>query len=66
MDVCLTLYLLCNIAVTACTDKLIQNDPGFVELSLERLGENFDLDDFVYAIKANCTVKHVCFSGTFA
>jgi hypothetical protein len=29
------------------------------------LGENFDLDDFVYAIKANQTVKHVCFSGTF-
>lgn len=44
---------------------MIQNDPGFVELSLERLGENFDLDDFVYAIKANQTVKHVCFSGTF-
>lgn len=44
---------------------MIQNDPGFVELSLERLGENFDLDDFVYAIRANHTVKHVCFSGTF-
>jgi hypothetical protein len=50
---------------TACTDKLVQNDPAFVELSLERLGENFDLDEFVYAIKANRTVKHVCFSGTF-
>lgn len=32
---------------------------------MERLGENFDLDQFVYAIKANQSVKHVCFSGTF-
>jgi hypothetical protein len=43
----------------------MMNDSGFVELSLERLGENFDLDDFVYAIRANHTVRHVCFSGTF-
>lgn len=48
-----------------CSDKLLQNDPGFVELSLERLGEDFDIDAFVYAIQANRTVKHVCFSGTF-
>lgn len=44
---------------------MVQNDPAFVELSLERLGENFDLEEFVYAIQANHTVKHVCFSGTF-
>jgi len=44
---------------------LRQNDPGFVELSLERVGENFDLDEFVYGISANTTVRHVCFSGTF-
>jgi hypothetical protein len=50
---------------TACSDKLRQNDPGFVELSLERMGENFDLEEFVFAIRANHTVKHVCFSGTF-
>jgi hypothetical protein len=50
---------------TACSDKLRQNDPGFVELSLERLGDNFDLEEFVHAIRANHTVKHVCFSGTF-
>jgi Leucine Rich repeat len=50
---------------TACTDKLIQNDPGFVELSLERLGDQFDLDEFTDALKANHTVRHVCFSGTF-
>lgn len=50
---------------TACTDKLIQNDPAFVELSLERLGENFDLEEFLYSIRANRTVRHVCFSGTF-
>lgn len=50
---------------TACTDKLLQNDPSFVELSLERLGENFDLDDFVHALRHNHTVRHVCFSGTF-
>ena len=49
----------------ACTDKLISNDPSFVELSLERLGDNFDLDRFVFAIRANETVRHVCFSGTF-
>lgn len=50
---------------TACTEKLRQNDPGFVELSLERMGENFDLEDFVHALRCNATVKHVCFSGTF-
>jgi hypothetical protein len=50
---------------TACTDKLLQNDPSFVELSLERLGENFDLEEFVHALRHNCTVRHVCFSGTF-
>lgn len=44
---------------------MIQNDPGLVELSLERVGENFDLDELVYAMRANQTVKHVCFSGTF-
>ena len=27
----------------ACTDKLIANDPSFVELSLERLGDDFEL-----------------------
>ena len=48
-----------------CTDKLRQNDPGFVELSLERVGENFDLDDFCHAVTCNRTVRHVCFSGTF-
>lgn len=41
------------------------NDPGFVELSLERLGDNFDLDGFLFALKCNKTVKHVCFSGAF-
>lgn len=51
--------------ITACTDKLRQNDPGFVELSLERKGDDFDIDDFVYSLKCNQTVKHVCFSGTF-
>ena len=50
---------------TGCTDKLITNDPSFVELSLERLGEDFDLDRFVFAMQANETVRHVCFSGTF-
>ena len=49
----------------ACTDKLIANDPSFVELSLERLGDDFDLGSFVHALRANSTVKHVCFSGTF-
>jgi hypothetical protein len=29
------------------------------------LGDNFDLEDFVHAIRTNHTVKHVCFSGTF-
>ena len=29
------------------------------------MGENFDLDDFVHAIRNNRTVRHVCFSGTF-
>lgn len=42
-----------------------QNDPGFVELSLERAGENFDVEDFVHGIRSNATVRHVCFSGTF-
>jgi hypothetical protein len=41
------------------------NDPGFVELSLERMGDNFDLDGFLLALKYNKTVKHVCFSGSF-
>jgi hypothetical protein len=41
------------------------NDPGFVELSLERLGDNFDLEGFLFALKCNKTVKHVCFSGAF-
>lgn len=44
---------------------MAQNDPAFVELSLERLGDNFDLEEFVYAIRANKTVRHVCFSETF-
>lgn len=51
--------------ISACTDKLRQNDPGFVELSLERVGEDFDLDDFCHGIRCNSTVRHVCFSGTF-
>lgn len=50
---------------TACTDKLIANDPAFVELSLERVGESFDLDRFVLAVSVNRTVRHICFSGTF-
>jgi len=50
---------------SACTDKLRQNDPSFVELSLERVGENFDIDEFVYGMRVNNTVKHVHFSGTF-
>jgi hypothetical protein len=41
------------------------NDPGFVELSLERLGDNFDLDEFLFALQNNKTVKHVCFTGAF-
>ena len=49
----------------ACTERLIANDPAFVELSLERMGENFALDDFVYAVSVNRTVRHICFSGTF-
>lgn len=53
------------LSILTCTDKLITNDPSFVELSLERLGENIDLDRFVFAIRANETVRHVCFSGTF-
>ena len=44
---------------------MIQNDPGFVELSLERLGDNFEIEEFLYAIRTNHTVRHVCFSGTF-
>jgi hypothetical protein len=36
-----------------------------VELSLERVGEVFDAEELVYAMRANKTVKHVCFSGTF-
>lgn len=32
---------------------------------MERVGDEFDLDEFVFAMKANFTVKHVCFSGTF-
>jgi hypothetical protein len=47
------------------TENLIMNDPGFVELSLERLGDNFDLEGFLSALKCNKTVKHVCFSGAF-
>jgi hypothetical protein len=48
-----------------CTDKLRQNDPGFVELCLERVGDDFSLEDFCYALTVNQTVRHVCFSGTF-
>jgi len=36
-----------------------------VELSLERVGESFDLDSFVYSLSVNRTVRHICFSGTF-
>lgn len=36
-----------------------------MELSLERVGESFDIDRFVYAISVNRTVRHICFSGTF-
>ena len=36
-----------------------------MELSLERLGESFNLNDFVHALRNNRTVRHVCFSGTF-
>lgn len=53
------------LSIVTCTDKLVLNDPSFVELSLERVGENFDLNQFVAALRANTTVKHVCFSGTF-
>lgn len=53
-----------NVA-TACTEKLVQNDPGLVELSLERLGDDYSLDDFADAMRVNRTVQHVCFSGTF-
>lgn len=49
----------------ACTENLLNNDPGFVELSLERLGDNFDLDQFLFALRNNHTVKHVCFTGAF-
>lgn len=48
-----------------CTDKLRQNDPGFVELCLERVGEDFSLEEFCHALTVNQTVRHVCFSGTF-
>jgi hypothetical protein len=45
---------------------LLQNDDvGFVELSLERLGETFDVPAFLHALTVNETVRHVCFSGTF-
>ena len=29
------------------------------------MGDDFDLPDFVHALRCNETVKHVCFSGTF-
>jgi hypothetical protein len=48
-----------------CTENLLNNDPGFVELSLERLGDNFDIDQFLFALRNNHTVKHVCFTGAF-
>lgn len=50
---------------TACTENLLINDPGFVELSLEHLGDNFDIDQFLFALRNNHTVKHVCFTGAF-
>jgi len=53
------------LSIVTCTDKLVANDPSFVELSLERLGDDFDLVHFVAALRSNVTVKHVCFSGTF-
>ena len=49
----------------ACTERLIANDPAFVELSLERVGEKFDSEAFAYAVSVNRTVRHICFSGTF-
>jgi hypothetical protein len=52
-------------STTACTENLINNDPGFVELSLERLGDNFDIDEFLSALRNNVTVQHVCFTGAF-
>ena len=48
-----------------CTENLLHNDPGCVELSLERMGENFDLDQFLSALRHNYTVTHVCFTGAF-
>jgi hypothetical protein len=60
---CLPEKLPCTLA---CTEKLLQNDDvGFVELSLERLGETFDVPAFLHALTVNETVRHVCFSGTF-
>lgn len=50
----------------ACTsDKLKQNNPSFVELSLESLGDKFGINEFVYTMSCNYTVTHVRFSGTF-
>jgi hypothetical protein len=61
----LILSVYCIINCIACTENLILNDPGFVELSLERLGDNFDIDEFLFALQNNYTVKHVCFTGAF-
>lgn len=35
------------------------------QLSLERMGDNFDPEDFMNSIRCNHTVRQVCFSGTF-
>ena len=53
------------VSFIVCTENLLNNDPGFVELSLERLGDNFDIDQFVFALRNNHTVKNVCFTGAF-